>query len=166
MTSNARDVLVQDFSGGRPGVTFYSIQRPGAWTGGNLDVDLFENVVKGGKTYVMAARDQEVNVWDLTFSEFPSNESWRRSVDLVFSWILSSGGVVAWMADGVGYTGPPDLFLAEETAEVMLEARTVDGLHVGCLNLDEPLAPLSKSQMDELRRAASGLADVEWVDVS
>lgn len=166
VTINARAALTQDFSGGRPGVTFYSIQPAGTWTGGDLDVNVFENVVKGGKTYLMAGRLQDVNVWDITFEEFPSNDSWRRSVELVFDWIFRSGGVVAWIADGIGYTGPPDLFVAEETAELILEGRSADGLRVGLLDLDEPLKPLGKTELEQLRLAARGLADTEWVDVS
>jgi hypothetical protein len=166
MTIKARVALTQDFSGDQPGVTFYSIQPAGTWTGGDLDVGVFENVIKGGKTYLMAGRSQDVNVWDITFTEFPSNHSWRRSVELVFDWIFRSGGVVAWIADGTGYVGPPDLFVAEKTAEVILEGRSADGLQAGLLDLDEPLTPLNKAQLEELRLAAQGLADTEWVDVS
>jgi hypothetical protein len=166
MTIKARLALTQDFSGDRPGVTFYSIQPAGTWTGGDLDASVFENVIKGGKTYLMAGQLQDVNAWDITFAEFPSSDSWRRSVELVFDWIFRSGGVVAWIADGIGYTGPPDLFVPEKTAEVILEGRSVDGLQVGLLDLDEPLIPLNKAQLEQLRLAAQGLADTEWVDVS
>lgn len=166
MTIKARVALTQDFSGDQPGVTFYSIQPAGTWTGGDLDVGVFENVVRGGKTYLMAGQVQDVNVWDITFAEFPSNDSWRRSVEKVFGWIFRSGGVVAWIGDGIGYVGPPDLFIADKTAEVILEGRSAGGLRVGLLHLDEPLAPLSKAELEELRLAARGLADTEWVDAS
>lgn len=46
----------------------------GTWTGGDLDVGVFENVVESGETYLMAGRLQDVNVLGVALAEFPRND--------------------------------------------------------------------------------------------
>jgi hypothetical protein len=156
-TGAARDTLRQPFAGDRPGVTFYSAQPRGAWQGGTFPAGHFPGLVKDG-VFTMHGDTWEITLWDLTFDEFPSGDAWRAAVDRTFDWIFASGGVVAWIGDGVGYAAPPKLFDGEQMANSVFEGRGRNGVRVGELDLDAPARYLDATQMAALREASCGLA--------
>jgi hypothetical protein len=109
----------------------------------------------------MHGRAWEITLWDLTFEEFPAGEAWRSAVDRTYDWIFESGGVVAWIGDGIGYAAPPKLFDAEKMGNCVFEGRGRDGVRVGELDLDAPARYLDAAQLAALQEASGGLATSE-----
>jgi hypothetical protein len=160
MTPVARDVLLQPFRGDRPGVTFYSLQARDAWPGLAFPAEYFEGVIEC-REHIMNGEFWEIVLWDITFSEFPSNEAWRGAVDRAFSWIISQKGVASWVGDGIGFAAPPDLFDPVEMSNAVLEAVVQNGLRLGLLNLDMPVKYLNGEELLSLRNACEDLATSE-----
>ncbi|MEU4160509.1 hypothetical protein [Actinoplanes sp. NPDC026670] len=154
MTAPARAVLRQPFRGDRPGVTLYALYRPGAWIDGDFPDRHLPGVVTPS-SFVMDGPGWEIRLWDLTFDEFPDSASWRSGIDEVYAWVFRSGGLVAWIGDGIGYAAPPHLFDAGKMANSVFEGRSHDGVRAGTLDLDAPAVYLDAAGLAVLR-AASG----------
>lgn len=113
-------------------------------------------------TFTLWGDAWEVIRWDVPIKMWPTSAELGVAVKLILDELIGSRSRVAWIgAEGVPFCDPPQLFDPLCMTGAVLAWATEDGTSDVDIDLDAPVTPAADDVLRQLRRYASGLADVD-----